>query len=235
MKLIPLIMSPPMAAANLRHLKTQTRRFTQSPDVDNNPDHYHSPVVSMDQKGRLIAELQGQHGVKRVACRYGNVGDVLWVRENWAVLPAWDKIRPSEIPAAVNGNPITIFYQADGPYPEHAGKGRSSLHIPADLARQYMTISEITMERVQDISFSDALAEGVGRQEFQYGGYRYFNYLHQTWLDSAVRSYQSLWVKLNGEASWKMNNWVWVIKYSHTTKPSELCLKTPIKSSISTC
>jgi hypothetical protein len=94
---------------------------------------------------------------------------------------------------------------------------RPCIHMPKDVARLWDEVVSVCLERVQDISEEDAIAEGV----FEYEDGTYKNYFSQKGLREqdgvecllAKGSFQSLWCKINGLESWNANPWVWVIKF----------------------
>lgn len=111
---------------------------------------------------------------------------------------------------------------------------KPSIHMPKIASRIWMMIEEVRVERVQDIREEDAIAEGIepatdhlsglfrdytGNKTYSHGDLA----LHRTVWVSAKTSFQSLWTSINGEASWKSNPWVWVVKFrllSKTGRPS---------------
>ena len=73
-----------------------------------------------------------------------------------------------------------------------------AIHMPRWAARINLVITAVRVERLQDISIADAIAEGVGIR-----------------CDSpmAVMEYSLLWESINGRGSWDANPWVWVIEF----------------------
>jgi hypothetical protein len=188
----PILFSTPMVKAILDGRKTQTRRIVKSrhesgmftvstakyePDVYG---YYHSrSIQSVDWDERTVDG-------KDVLCPYGEVGDILWVRETWVQLIHRDR-------SADYG------YKAD--LKENANKIRwkPSIHMPRAACRLRLEITDIKAERLQDISWEDAVAEGCP-------GYR-------PTQDEPTHQFQRLWTKINGEESWQSNPWVWVISF----------------------
>jgi hypothetical protein len=72
-------------------------------------------------------------------------GDVLWVRETWAVC---------------NG---VYAYRADDEMPEgwHLTAWRPSIHMPKEAARIFLRVSDVRAERLQDIDDAGVVAEGL--------------------------------------------------------------------------
>lgn len=229
-KEIPILFSTPMVQALLAGRKTQTRR-----------------IVKPAPQGRMYKEHEKEtwsdtdwgHTYK---CTYGKPGDIIYVRETW-------------FPAAINGNKVLIGYNVEDPqqtieittdkvdsYWKQLDKGRHipSIHMPKEAARIWLEVTEVRVERLQDISEEDAKAEGIERNCTYDGNHsicstctnqcrsegEWLHYMRD--LDdfpaySAKESFQSLWQSINGPDSWNANPWVWVVSFkvlSTTGKPT---------------
>lgn len=132
-------------------------------------------------------------------CKYGMVGDLLYVKEAWE----------------------------HSTHPLHK-KWRSPRFMPKSAARIWLEITDICIEKLQDISKEDALAEGI---ETRYPDKEFMNTHHSFsedvlcfkdyktngWEQSIIfrekHSFASLWQSIKGEESWYANPWVWVIKF----------------------
>ena len=94
-------------------------------------------------------------------------------------------------------------------------KWRPSIFMPRWVSRITLEITDVRVERLQDISEADAIAEGVEYLP-DVGGWRcYMN--ERGGYTYAVTSYRSLWESINGPGSWAANPWVWVIGYRRVT------------------
>jgi hypothetical protein len=104
--------------------------------------------------------------------------------------------------------------------------------MPRWASRLTLEIVSVRVERLNDISEADAIAEGIEPQLWKptgekgwmhYGEMKGFNRLaamfHQ---DDAVKSYRSLWESINGPGSWKLNPWVWVLTFRRIPTKAEL-------------
>ena len=120
-------------------------------------------------------------------CPYGQPGNRLWVRETWAY---WGSIE----------TPEAIIYRTDG---DKAGvRWRPSIYMPRKYSRITLEVTGVRVERVQDISHRDALAEGVSYDVSQDDG-------------APVPRFQKLWDSINAKRgySWDKNPWVWVVEF----------------------
>lgn len=120
-------------------------------------------------------------------------GDVLWVRETWA-------------------KDDTYYYKADGSCGSRCGKWKPSIHMPREAARIFLRVTNIRVERLQDITDDDAWKEGFERD---------FPFCEKTECDtcldecSARYKFNKLWDNLNAKrgCGWAANPWVWVIEF----------------------
>ncbi len=139
-------------------------------------------------------------------------GDVLWGRETWAH-KGYGLSRRVCQPEAVNDD-LVIKYMADGAVSYLAGdidkyftpsfKDRVSIHMPRSFSRITQTVTEVRIERLQDITEEDAYAEGFDR--------RFPHPLpHKT--KQARYWYRELWERIHGPGSWGSNPQVVVLSY----------------------
>ena len=180
MKERPIIFSAPMVMAILDGRKTQTRRIVKN-----------AHMMTVDGEMVPIAAL----------CPYGQPGARLWVREAWGALPHMLGGFQRE----------SLRYRADGEYQnEHdAWRWRPSIHMPRWASRITLEITGVRVERLQDISEADAVAEGCKsiRPELMLDG------LIVRLGRSAVEEFRLAWEEIHGGGSWEKNPWVWVIEF----------------------
>lgn len=181
----PILFSAPMVRAILDVTKTQTRRGAYK--LVRHPDFGYKLTPSV-----LVHEKEPQHVIDR-CCPYGQPGDRLWVREAW--MHVEHDVQP-------------VRYRATNP--SYAGRWRPSIHMPRWASRINLEITGIRVERLQDISETDAMAEGI--QPELDGWTDYSNPSCQMCLNP-VDSYRTLWESINGAGSWALNPWVWCISF----------------------
>ncbi len=91
----------------------------------------------------------------------------------------------------------------------HVVPWRPSIHMPRWASRITLEITDIRVERLQEISYADAMAEGVPFTELPPGQGRP-DPLHRA-------KFADLWESINGPGSWEANPWVWVIEFKRVT------------------
>lgn len=197
MKERPILFSAPMVRAILDGSKTQTRRVVK-PCKDR---AFGAELAPCEIAGEINA---GDY----THAKYGQPGDRLWAREAHAFVgtvdPGWLLYRASgyEAECARHG--------FDKPYPDESTiKWRPSIHMPRWASRITLEITGVRVERLQDISKSDSVAEGI----FIHADFR-----NRDDKYGPVAAYCDLWESINGPGSWDENPWVWVIEFKRVGK-----------------
>jgi len=200
MKHIPILFSTDMVQAIIDGRKTQTRRVIKSP--------FQEWITDENINSEWAKDID-QH------CPYGQPGDVLWVREVFGYT-----------------NACELRYKANAEQPKydkpHTG-WKPGIHMPKTACRIFLQITDIRVERLQEISEDDAKAEGV-EMGFCHDTVlnkdlvTYKNYLtgKHIWMGAKL-SFRTLWESINGEQSWQSNHWVWVISFKQINKPENFC------------
>jgi hypothetical protein len=232
MKERPIIFNGPMVRAILSGIKTQTRRVVKlQPTGEWKIDT--PPVL-----GRITSKhhLKERFGVfvrldietcfplaSLIPCPYGQPGDRLWVRETWKPVPI-SAYRCSEgvqqTPNPQDADEAAV-YKAGW---DRSGGGvswRSPIHMPRWASRITLEITDVRVERLQDISEADAIAEGVRGYPFRpedgwpiCTGYMVGDDDGKTTLHPKPQDpYRLLWESINGPGSWDTDPWVWVIQF----------------------
>lgn len=188
MKERPILFKDEMVRAILAGQKTQTRRVVKSLALDwLNQEGFTPEFVACPENSM---------------CPYGQPGDQLWVREShWWFKDEHDPVTgyfPPKLTAE------DVEYRADGEKPVRIW--RPSIHMPRWASRITLEITGVRVERVQDISNADALAEGVDGHDFSMS--------HAAGCGpSALGAFRELWESINGPGSWQANPWVWVVEF----------------------
>jgi len=203
MKARPILFKPDMVRAILEGRKTMTRRIVKpqpplgSDGVAYNPSHF-EPDRGWYWK---------PHG-GFAKCPYGAPGDMLWVREAFSGPHGCRNLKPSEWP---EGCPI--WYWTDGNVAGFdATQPKPSIHMPRWASRLTLEITDVRVERLQDISEDDARAEGIAD-----GGCLNCGEPEPCGCSDpqpdARDAFIHLWQSINGDQSWSANPWVWVVSF----------------------
>lgn len=196
MKETGIIMSGNHPKLILEGIKTVTRRVIK-------PQPVHVEVCG----GEAILYKDGDN---EIPWKY-KVGDRLWVKETWRTSGSLDSLAPCELDRETS----PIFYEANGldntdPIFD-MGKKRVSIFMPRWASRITLEITDIRVERLQEITGEDARAEG-------YSGLISHSPPHRLATESnhhPIWWFQELWDSLNAKRGhgWKVNPWVWVISF----------------------
>jgi len=187
-----------MVRALLAGTKMQTRRVAKIDDVA-----YGKPV-------QWVSVASCTTGIMEVRCPYGEPGDRLWVRETWSpdtpIDSSWASTEWNGCGRRIDGvperfqHPRFCNYSADwlhGPI-----VWRPSIHMPRWASRLTLEITGVRVERLQEISVEDCIAEGMQSRMRE----------HDAACDLRDQ-YRDLWEQINGPGSWAANPFVWVIEF----------------------
>ena len=228
----PILFSAPMVRAILEGRKTVTRRAIKvQPRIDASGNFcVGNSNYGQDGYGKPVTK----HFVNG-CCPYGKPGDRLWVRETFALLGNeegccidWQDnlVKGDERGAAriyrascppgdygLNQIPAKAEWKPDTEAMEYDGAWRPSIHMPRWASRILLEITDVRVERLQDITYEQAAAEGVHRGPLR------------EWCASdeggachkyPVSAFRDLWQSVGG--SWDANPWVWVVEFKRVTR-----------------
>lgn len=193
MRAKPILFNTDMVRALLDGRKFQTRRIVKGnalewlDDVKFDPEFVAHPENDM--------------------CPFGKKDDLLWVRETLGLRNVINH----------NTNKIEIWanYKASNPNECFKWNGRTdttgipSIHMPKWASRLTLKITDVRVERLQDISRGDCIAEGCLGLAVEY----YNAILFPQHCPMPTQQFQNLWHKIIGKDSWEANPWVWAISF----------------------
>lgn len=226
-KFHPILFSTPMVQAIIKGDKTQTRR-TKGLELLNCSSCQFRYDGFNEEEATHYMEFLEENGnptekYKELGCPY-EVGDVLWVRENFYTGSNFDHWKPSQLEQCN----VEVFFQADLknhdiPRPLSRGKIRPSIFLPFKYCRTFLKVKSIRVERLQEISEEDAKAEGA---HFLYHGlgtviidsHPYWEKLYKS-RASYKHGFHYIWKYINGEDSWQFNPFVFVYEFEKIEKP----------------
>lgn len=225
----PILFSATMVRALLAGTKTQTRRTIKSARVFATPDQ---PAFTL-KDDHLARAMQNSSRWRRIdgdgwhweadafewqapSTRTGWLahighapGDRLWVREAHAMLPrtayrmsiGTGTIDQREHPT--DGYSAAVFREGF----DRSGRlqWRPSIHMPRWASRITLTVTEVRVQRLQDISAGDAIAEGVECATCVAMGKSACN---RKGCFASIAAYRYLWNAINAQGAWEANPWV---------------------------
>lgn len=211
-----ILFSAPMVRALLDGRKTQTRRvLNPQPDAG----QFFGRMTYVADMRKVIA--RNACGMRQdVKIRYAP-GDRLYVREAWRIWRVLDAYAPRDLQSGtLNQSRASIWYEATpnedqkaGPLKHEIGKFRQGMHMPRWASRLTLKVTDVQIQRLQDISEEDAIAEGVEGSEID--GWRCYlpEPKNQDAWQCPRESFRTLWDSLNasrndGAYAWTANPWV---------------------------
>lgn len=195
----PILFNTDMVRAIQEGRKSVTRRAVRTPgDV-----HELFPVHSKDS---IVWRSNGTDVWFEIASRY-HTGDILYVREtwtkNWYVDP--DGYTHYDQPMyyyAADGTPdITLMDDNGFTLDDQRIRWRPSIHMPKEAARLFLRVTDVRVERLQDINDDGVVAEGLEIGDP-------FDELWDSTIKPADRD----------RYGWDANPWVWVFKFERISK-----------------
>lgn len=211
-----ILFSAPMVRALLAGTKTQTRRVVKARDL-----------AWMDEHQGLREPCNAER------CPYGQPGDRLWVRETFQPLFAegfdhyttdWQTGKGYAVRYVATDGRIE-WIDGDDNITDRCKPG---IHMPRWASRITLEVTGVRVERLQDISEADAIAEGIEpayidalrRQRWRMYPHTdgvpredVVTYVGAPHTSKPVESYKSLWLSINGPGSWRANPWVWAVAF----------------------
>lgn len=199
----PILFSGPMVRAILEGRKTVTRRVVKG-EFD-----AISPSGIRYKKNASRSRMANP-------CPYGQPGDRLWVRETtMADYDTHDGVVLSRY--AADKEPVLYWDEDDGEpiqavsHWDYPRDSRPSIHMKRSSCRLLLEITDVRVERLQDISYEQARAEGVRNDPDIENG------KVEGCILTSKALFENLWCSINGDESWFANPWVWVVEFKRVT------------------
>lgn len=215
MKERPILFSAPMVRAILDGRKTMTRRVIKKQPLDILPMNVPNQWCALDEWGE-----DGNKGSIR-ACRFGVPGDQLWVRETFGIFDRAGNERAIAYKADGDDGPATWVevpkdkYFKDDYFPADE-RWRPSIHMPRWASRITLEITDVRVERVQEITEKDSALEGTLECDGLFDEAEYCRLTKEMGdaMGDLTPAFRQLWDSINGKTHpWESNPWVWVISF----------------------
>lgn len=199
----PILFSAPMIRALVDGSKFQTRRMLKK-----------QPQLTSDGLIECGNQLYSQRpdSMKRLIKDHVPfaIGDRLWVRETW---------QKSGIGWNNNLQAGNLHYRADTDHgwQDYWGNWKPSIFMPRWISRLTLTVTDVRVQRLQDISGKDAIAEGIEKSTLIAGqawlNYDKSKYATHGWT-CPTNSFRTLWNSINGADAWDQNPWVTALTFT---------------------
>ena len=213
MKERPMLFNGDMVRAILAGRKTQTRRPVKI-DMANAFD---PPRGKEDVSAGypLFEDVEGTWHKSVDCCPFGQVGDRLWVRETWAHdAPSLEECRSRFEDLFPSSLPYGPYFRADSIHENTGLRWRPSIHMPRWASRITLEITGIRVERVQDISEYDAIADG-GLESMIEDHIWYIPGTDPKTTRDPIYAFEHIWNSCYSARAlgWDVNPWVWVVEF----------------------
>lgn len=234
MTLKPILFSTPMVQAILAGQKTQTRRVVKPQPEDTRAkgkliDHIGDYCTGSPESGKAYYWHSGfGWNSSEALFPKAHKGDIFWVRETWQQDYHWTQGEGGYVFRADNPPKSMMLNE----------KWKPSIFMPKAACRLFLEVTDVRVERLQDISEADMIAEGIrvpvsekgnavlrlsgknpplhflpdGALKDSYDG-------ELTQYDFLKAEWAALWSDINGRESWDANPWVWVYTFKQIEKP----------------
>ena len=221
MAIKPILFNTEMVRAILDGRKSCTRRIVKH-DVEailNSPYHKEHP------------EVEDRQIISRLCQPPYQPGDILYVRETWCMLPVNEA-------GHIRGHSV-YYYKADGDLrPEGwRGKWKPSIHMPKEAARIWLKVTDVKVERLQEMKPVDVIKEGAYPDCWdclntygESGSQCCYGTEEQcSQCDEVMMEWEKLWNSTIKKSDldrygWEANPWVWVIEFERCEKPEGWCV-----------
>jgi len=193
-RVLPILFKTEMVQAILGGRKTVTRRVVKFTEGRN-------PNWTGYKKGGLIL-YNGKNEPCNKKPPY-QPGDILYVRETWCKLPV-------TMDGRCCGYDV-YYYKADRELRPEGWRGawKPSIHMPKEAARIWLKVTDVRVERLQDITEEQAEREGCYDYTSTANGFCYI------W-DSTIKKSDL------DRYGWDASPWVWVVEFERCKKPERM-------------
>jgi len=221
-----------MLIAFLDGRKIQTRRLNGLKEINNNP-HWYKEVQKMcvNKKGQTVfAFKKYEHWINKsneyctkVDCAKSpyKVGDIVGIRENYELKHIYDTSLTVVIKYLFDNKEMEVrIKESDNEkllnWKKQLGK-KSKLFMFDSLIRHTLEITDIRVERIQDITSDDIIAEGIKWNPNKRAKQDYFGKLQ---YERKIKiEFQNLWDSINKKRGyeWDVNPFCWVVEFKKIT------------------
>lgn len=221
MAIKPILFNTEMVRAIMDGRKTCTRRICKDANECTVPD---MEFYNADKRTYAVHNFADKKHTEKLNIVERNCpicpGDILYVRETWGH------------PISLNSDKQYVFRAdkiAESGFKNDSHIWHPSIHMPKKAARIWLKVTDVRVERLQDITPKDAENEGVGNLFYEDIGYSEKNYGTEVDSEYGIAKEQFAWlwestIKKSDidRYGWDVNPWVWVIEFERCEKPKDV-------------
>lgn len=206
MRVLPILFNTEMVRAILDGRKTCTRRICKDANEYTVPD---MDFYNADRRTYAVHNFADQEHTEQLSIAERTCpicpGDILYVRETWCGLPVNEA-------GHMRGHTI-YYYKADGELRPKGwiGTWHPSIHMPKEAARIWLRVTNVRVERLQDIGYMDCIHEGTPYKQIE---------------RDIIKGFLNLWDSTIKKSNldrygWDANPYVFVIEFERCEKPED--------------
>jgi hypothetical protein len=208
MAIKPILFNTEMVRAILDGRKSCTRRICKDANEYTVPD---MDFYNADRRTYAVHNYADREQTEKLSISERNCpicpGDILYVRETFIQIAAH-----------------TFWYKADGKsWMLKDLRWKPSIHMPKEAARIWLKVTDVRVERLQEITEDGAKAEGaIDNRGFIHSPENEYDRIH-TARENFIEIWDSTIKKSDFDSyGWAANPWVWVIEFERCEKPQEV-------------
>ncbi len=210
MAIKPILFNTEMVRAILDGRKTCTRRICKDANEYTVPD---MDFYNADKRTYAVHNFADKEQMEQLSTAERTCpicpGDILYVRETWCALPVNEA-------GHMRGHSV-YYYKADGDLRPEGWRGNwhPSIHMPKEAARIWLKVTDVRVERLQEITIDAIRNEGLSSMAVHAGD-----------MEIALKEWEILWNSTIKKSDldrygWDANPYVWVIEFEQCQKPED--------------
>lgn len=228
-KELPILFSTEMVRAILDGRKTMTRRVVTKHNSNSTLkwEDFDFTEVYKNTPFGLKVKRKDDETIWRISPKW-QPGDVLWTKETFTILDWWEDSRAVQVMYEDAKTRICELTAEEWVkferWQEKEGR-KSSLFMFKSLSRIWLEVTDVRVERLQEIGGEDAASEGFEKHISGARSMTSARIDYEVYLKRAKHWFEKLWQEINGEESWNQNPWVWCVSFrilSTNSKPELL-------------
>ncbi len=222
MAIKPILFNTEMVRAILDGRKTCTRRICKDANEYTVPD---MEFYNADKRTYAVHNFADKKHTEQLSIAERTCpicpGDILYVRETWERFECW-KCEGDERGNCPKEPKKSVLYKTCGCYMYRAtdeiygdAKWHPSIHMPKEAARIWLKVTDVKVERLQNIDGKWCVKEGIEEEPLKHVGEDFVKGMFHDLWDSTINKSDI------DRYGWSANPWVWVIEFERCKKPEE--------------